>query len=395
MMDNLDQHARERSVSNHRQRSISNSIVRQKSISAGRDRKISIPTRFRTILTGQDRSKAFGTSSDRFNDSFGEISELPGPGSYSLYSEINWKDNKESHSRRGHGSLASKVPRKTGEIRYLNTGPGPGSYSYIMDNSFDSKSQVSSQSTRATLASKIMKQIKEKQENFRFKMQKRESFSRIGPGTYDVKEHLKVPNMSEIPFKSNIPKLEDKKEHRDFIKPPVGTYNLDRSILRAKPYLHLGPSRVFCDTVVQENIKAHDYERVKNQVILGQENQRKVLVAGQLKDNTPGPLDYDALSSFLEINRSKSKNAKKNLYGEGEPKYVKIDSRIDYPGPGKYKFKSQFEGEKYKVYNSVFISESVRQPLANLTAGDLSAPFDPEMIPKREDFHINEKKVWV
>ena len=241
-----------------------------------------------------------------------------------------------------------------------------------------------------------MQQIKEKQENtIRLRLPKRESLSRIGPGTYEVKQPQKVPNMSEIVFKSKIAKIVTKVEDKHTIKPPVGTYNLDRRILRPKPYLQVGPSRVFCETVVKDNIKAHDYERIKKHIIHGIEDQAKITIMGEAKDNNPGPLDYDALDSFMLASKSRSKNVKQNLYGEGDPKYVMKDSRTNYPGPGKYKFRSQFESDKYKVYNAVFISESNRPALVHPNAGDLSAPYSPELAPSKEDFHINEKNIWV
>lgn len=380
------------------QSSDNRSYIRVLSNTSRRGKKISIPTRFKTILTGEDRQRAFGSSSDRFNySSSEEMSELPGPGSYSLYSETLWKDNKESMSRKGYGHMASITKRKTGQIRYANTGPGPASYSYIPDKSFDALSQSSTQSTRATLISRIKDQIKQKNEQtIRFKPPKRASLRNIGPGTYEVRQPSKIQNISEIPFKSRIEKLVNttKKKH-DLETPAVGTYHLDRSLIRPKPYLQLGPTRAFCKTVVPDNIKADDYDRVKRHIIEENVKKPKFELMGQMKEITPGPHDYDSLESFIGLKENKEFNVTERPYGGTSPKLEYKDSRKEYPGPGQYKQKSMFETEKYKVYNAVFISESTRPPLENLNAVDITAPFDPVMVPFREDFHCNEKRKWI
>jgi Sperm-tail PG-rich repeat len=373
------------------------SYIRIQSNRSGIGKKVSIPTRFKTILTGEDRKKAFGCSSDRFNYSNDEISELPGPGSYSLYSETCWKDNKESMSRKGYGTLASITKRKIGNIRYANTGPGPNSYSHVPDNSFDAISQTSSLSTQATLMSKIRNKLKQKKDQIiTFKRPRPDSRSRIGPGCYDIENTIKVPNMSEIPFKSRIQKLVDPVfNKRAAAVPAPGTYNLDRSLIRPKPYMQLGPSRVFCKTVVPDNIKADDYDKIKKHILDEIVEKDTIVIMCQKKSVTPSPQDYDALENFIELRNSKEFNVKDKPIGGAAVKLHYVDTRTEYPGPGQYKVKSYFDSDKYKVYNSVFISESERKPLNNLNIADIYTPFDPEMKMKKDDFHCNDKKKWL
>lgn len=361
------------------------------------NRKVSIPTRFKTILLERKPLKGFGTAGRRF----GEDSDVaPGPGSYSLYSESCWSENRESHSRRGWGSMASKSARKTGNIRYVNTGPGPGNYSYVSDRSFDSmKAQNESQiSTQASLMSKIRERVKERQNSmYRQKPPARADSSRVGPGTYSVEKNVgyKPVNTSEVAFKSKVPKNDDK----DFIKhasevPPVGAY--DPSPSNSRSNSQNKPSSSFFPSVVRDNIMYSDYEKVKQQIIYENKDKPKVRIMGQLREVIPGPNHYHVHESYMKLNNSKPINRKGGqIAAQAEVRFLYKDPKAAFPGPGQYKMKSDFEVERYGIYNSVFMSQTGRVELGKVNETGIHAPFDPHLVSNKEEYHCNDKNIWL
>ena len=360
-------------------------------------RIVSIPTRFKTILTGHTQDRAFGSSSQRFNDK-SEVLEAPGPGSYSLYTESCWKENFESQSRKGTGGMASKSARKTDSIRYANTGPGPASYSYISDHSFDSIQKESSRIVEPNLLERIRAKMKEKAEMnpYRQRTLVREDKTKLGPGTYEVSMPKKVPNYSEVVFKSKGSREETKYEDKEkLLTPAVGSYFLDRSLIRNEPYKNK-PTAAFCKTVVRDNIMANDLEKVKKQIILEMPDKAKIEICGQIKDRIPGPGDYELNESFKQVKFGRPENMKGGMMVQGTGRVMLRNLNKDNPGPGQYKTKSGFEGEKYRVYHAVFMSETMRKGSdAKKEGEETEATYDETMKMKKESFHYNKNSIWM
>lgn len=364
-----------------------------------RAKLVSIPTRFTTVFSeesGQSKKKAFCSSSSRFSTS-SESSSGPGPGSYSLYSSTLYRDNKESHSRRGYGNMASISERKTGHIRFLNTGPGPASYSQISENSFDSMRDRSTEKAPSALT-RVRRRLKEQITPFRIRLPEKEDFGHLGPGSYQPQKPLPaVPNYSQVSFKS----VEQRDKTQNMEGPPVGLYNLSRELIKPKPYLEPSSTAAFKPPFEKDFIMAHNLEGLKEHILGEGESQldaKKTKIHGVIKDPVPGPAYYNGAEAHKKLTRAREASLL-TYHGLGlvqQKRFLRLSAKNkNYPGPGQYKAKSYFDGDKYKVYHSVFMSETGRQEEISKEPIDSRPNYDSKDPTNKESFHLNNKNIWV
>ena len=297
--------------------------------------------------------------------------------------------------------MASNSARKTDNIRYLNTGPGPASYSYVSDHSFDSLKahQESQLSTEPSIMTKIREKIKAKDDqSFRKRVIKKSDPSKIGPGTYSIEKHFarKPVNTSQAVFQSKVQKLDNKELIRHASQvPAVGRYDLSKSPMNDRSR-SVGPTSSFFPTVVRDLIMANDYQKVKDQIIYEKPDKAKIRILGQLREIIPGPGDYDVNESYLRLKKLKPINRKGGqIAAQGEIRFLAKDLKIGQPGPGQYKSRSEFEVEKYGVYNSVFMSETRRAKMQQQEYSGSQEPLEVSIAPPKESFHCNEKNIWL
>jgi len=332
----------------------------------------SIPYKFETILYKNQNPKGFGNVSTRFHK-YDDI--RPGPGAYDLNSSF-CSDKSASFSKKGTGGFASSSKRLISRP-YINTGPGPGEYD---------------------ANPKPFQVIHVKPPNIGFSRALSTSSSFIddkndvpGPGTYDVDVRLSTASTraASVSFKSAKERFPTERS----VAPPVGSYEVDRSLLIKKSYK-------------QPPLNASFMLPGKKKV--SKEQEKKALVNSLLGKDDPnnssllGPGYYlpskkaDELALFNQrINQRNSPGFIINnmtRFGEVVQKKVK---RTDTPGPGAY-IKIKLEEEKQLVSGAVFMSEVPRRPFSSNNKRIVLGPYKyrPEPVPKKS-FHLNIGKMWV
>ena len=347
---------------------------------------VSIPTRYKTILLNNDRSKAFGSSSDRFGAD-PELRDEPGPGSYSLYRESLYKDNVESYSRKGHGGLCDRESRKK---PYMRTGPGPASYNYSHLDSMVSKAKTErSISYEVMVMNKIRERINNhKKEAYRVSNKGAKSLERnIGPGTYNTEMRKKISNLSKVSFTLNNKDKEEqgRVEGSGFgVSPDLGpgSYEIPRDILNQKKYDYGNLSSAFRKpTNSKMNIQSTDLDSIKRHIIYGGK-EREALISmrdaessgfgreARRIDQVPGVGEYEVEASFQKLYGQKEYNTKVGVTMQGAKRFTAANSIVPQNatsgnaglGPGSYEStRSSFDTTQYKVYHSVFMSETSRE----------------------------------
>ena len=182
--------------------------------------------------------------------------------------------------------------------------------------------------------------------------------------------------------------------------PGPGRYNLNRAMIKKKPYQMKGPLSSFAGTVLQHKINLRDPIDMKKQVELDLIGKKKITM-DDLKVPGPGPGEYGYMESFAFMKDYKPEN------NRGE-KWSIVDDRDRFgnnqefktfvqPGPGAYELDKDVgvNKEKAMVSGSVFLSESERVPYGKLS--DVVAPnkYVPQNIPEQISFHFNVANKWV
>jgi Sperm-tail PG-rich repeat len=219
--------------------------------------------------------------------------------------------------------------------------------------------------------------------------------SGIGPGTYNVAQTAKITNLSKVAFASSIDRQQPSfEETQKMAVPPIGTYEVNRSILKEKPYKQPPNTSSFAQSVKTDHIKSTDIDKIKRQVVLGEEAPSNIVIMGELKELTPGPGNYQVDRSFHQAYDQKEFNSKVGVTMQGAKRFTERIPTLLNPGPGQYKIKNCFDIDQYQVYHSVFMSETSREKEVT-RAYDSGQPIDPTKPPKKKAFHSNINKQWV
>jgi len=358
-----------------------------------------MPRREEQILFDLDKSKGFGSSVDRFGREENRRLEEIGPGSYAT--RVRWGLSNESASKRGTGGMANRSSRKTGQIRYINTGPGPGQYSVCSDNSF-SHSTTSTQSTEPSTLSRIRSKLKSRIINnfpppkklIRVKNEKEDHKLTLGPGVYNpIIPPTTVPGLSTVGFRSitsRISKSVQQKQREQ--NPAVGQYYLNRSILTSKGTDTHIPSSSFCDPKGHQRAVSSDIMKIKELLQVNPQGCSKLPNISSNEVSIPGPGHYD----IQPVNFTCKQTGK--VISESR-RFTKVDSTS--PGPGYYAAPSTFSGDKYRVFNSVFLSQTPRVPPlkpSQPNLEDIAVRIEDLDLPNpqsRHSFHANPHNLWL
>jgi hypothetical protein len=223
----------------------------------------------------------------------------------------------------------------------------------------------------------------------------KQDLSMIGPGTYDVSQPTKILNVSKVAFASNIDRQKPSfVELQKMEVPPIGTYEVNRDIINKKSFKVPVNTSSFSESVKRDHIKSTDIHKIRKQIVLGEEDQSKFIIMGEIKEKTPGPGNYQVDRSFHQVNDQRGFNSKVGVTMQGSKRFADRIPTLLNPGPGHYKLKDGFEIDQYQVYHSVFMSETSRE--RELTGINENAqPIEPNKLPKKKDFHTNTNNQWV
>ena len=307
---------------------------------------------------------AFGTKSIRFTyKKEEEDSNKPGPADYNLYKTTLYKDNPASNSRKGFGSLTSKVFRDPKLKQFYHTTPGPGKYENLTASYEKSAKGFSiplseyDQNTRPT-TSKL-----------------------LGPGTYSgenesLRKSIFNHNVAGVVMKSKSRRTEIQEGYPGKDAPRSTRYFIERTLSSNRPMSVKGMS-AFCQPTYARNVRISDYRQVKD------------IIDGVKRDKIPGPGTYEH-----DLPQSHpSYSLKENMAVESTG--VSFIPKKETPGPGRYDMDGFFDGQKFLAYHSPFMSTTVRKTIDIRPASGIHAPFSLEYTLSKKNLNKSKLKNWI
>ena len=314
--------------------------------------------------------------------------------------------------------MCSQTPSRSTTFE-MNKGPGPGNYGWHYTN-------MSAAVTLPTLTTsninkntnKINYNLRQhhapnynshyKYLNFMSKEFKDEIDRNRGPGTYEFKDTL----VNKSDAHNSGPNLQSKQERIfDYSNevPGPGEYNLNRAMIKQKPYTKVGPLSSFQGTVHRHKINLRDPKDMQKQLDLDLIKKKKVTL-DDLKIASPGPGEYDDVDAFDYMKNYKPDNAlgskafiqdDHDKFGNNIHKELNEELRDTVlPGPGAYEeiregFGSDRVKEKALVSGAVFLSESEREPFGKKKYTVAPNKYNPNKLPAAISFHFNVQNKWV
>ena len=342
----------------------------------------SIPTPTVNVLHARHTLKGFGSSAGRFDGGNEPDREGPGPGAH-VWKGDTLDGRVESIKKRkqaGAGGIGSKSQVL---IHYKNTGPGPGSYDRQSD--FQRTTKIARILSQSTL---------ERQGMFKKESQlvvvKDRSGELRGPGSYDVK----------LPGSSNNPGVLFKSKTKRTIPIPnlpssnIGFYEVGKNILPQKQYSMPANTSSFIRPSNQLlSVKINDYEKI-----------RRIIEAKPLEQirpdslwnrgSIPGPGEYERDRISYMFNERETKKYNKIYKQPLSEKPIVTRHKLETPEPGRYDIKSSFDTDKYKVYNSMFLSTTKRYSQPRPTT-DSIGPEKVNYVPIFHKPNSNPLKNWI
>jgi len=150
----------------------------------------------------------------------------------------------------------------------------------------------------------------------------------------------------------------------------------------------------FANSIRKKEVLLQQKELIKSKVMLGKPIAQ---YRASSKDvYTPGPGDYEAAESHSRLVGYKPTGLKNsNFLPTNIDRFAK-NEKVDTPGPGTYKLKSDFDVSRHKVFGSAFMSESLRDPFRTKDRpSDQFSPYNSSLIPSKHEFHANLKRKFV
>lgn len=389
------------------------------------EKSSSIPSKFSTTLFERSRMSGFMSSANRFGSvhdySYSQADDpLPGPGNYEQGApyKIGLIGASPSFSKKGYGMFCSQAQSRSTTFE-MNRGPGPGNYGnhYSTMGAAVTLPTITSSCINKN-AGKLSYNLKQhhtgnynsynKYLNYMSKEFKFEIDRNRGPGTYEVKNTL----VAVSDAKNAGPNLQSKQEREfDYANeiPGPGEYNLNRALVKQKPYPHIGPLSSFAGTVHRHKINLRDPKDMRKQLDQDLIKKKKVTLE-DLKIPSPGPGEYDDIDAFDYMKSYKPDNAlgskafiqdDHDKFGNNIHKEFNEELQdVIIPGPGAYEevregFATDKVKEKALVSGAVFLSESEREPFGKMKPNVAPNKYNPNKLPSAISFHFNVQNKWV
>lgn len=186
--------------------------------------------------------------------------------------------------------------------------------------------------------------------------------------------------------------------------PAPGKYEINRSLLRKKPYKVKGPMSSFAKTVRRKEVNIQEKSKIKKKIENGDTIRE---YKGGEKEYVPGPGDYNLpevnfdekmvrWSPMMKMNKFKYENLHKTSAFKSGLDRFKIDKeKLMKPGPWRYDKKDEFKVKKTKVRGAAFMSESDRNAFKIKKLTNRFGVFHATMKPEKESFRFNVNKNFV
>lgn len=189
-------------------------------------------------------------------------------------------------------------------------------------------------------------------------------------------------------------------KYKEKMKPenPAPTkYFIDRSILKKKPYENLGPSSSFKATVRRKELTKNPSE-IKKKLETG---ESLIEFRGDKVRNLPGPGHYEGMHAKRTL--MSKLYGKKHTAKKGTNQFLSNIDRFSMdkdvkmrPGPGRYNIKSHFSTDRYRVYGSVFMSESERNAFQIKKISSGFGPYSDKLMgSQQKPVHFNPHQRFI